>query len=110
MQHNIAILIPCYNEKLTIQKVIHDYRKVLPEADIYVYDNNSTDNTAEIAYHGGAIVRHEYRQGKGNVIRTMFRDIEADCYLMIDGDDTYPAENAREMCQLVLDGKADGYW
>lgn len=107
MQHNIAILIPCYNEKLTIQKVIHDYRKVLPEADIYVYDNNSTDNTAEIAYHGGAIVRHEYRQGKGNVIRTMFRDIEADCYLMIDGDDTYPAENAREMCQLVLDGKAD---
>ncbi|WP_302535411.1 glycosyltransferase family 2 protein [Megasphaera elsdenii] len=104
---SIAVLIPCYNEALTIDKVVNDYKSVLPEADIYVYDNNSTDDTAKIAQHGGAIVRHEYRQGKGNVIRTMFRDIDADCYLMIDGDDTYPAENAREMCQLVLDGKAD---
>lgn len=103
----VAVLIPCYNEALTIDKVVNDYKSVLPEADIYVYDNNSTDDTAKIAQHGGAIVRHEYRQGKGNVIRTMFRDIDADCYLMIDGDDTYPAENAREMCQLVLDGKAD---
>ena len=103
----VAVLIPCYNEALTIDKVVNDYKSVLPEADIYVHDNNSTDDTAKIAQHGGAIVRHEYRQGKGNVIRTMFRDIDADCYLMIDGDDTYPAENAREMCQLVLDGKAD---
>ena len=104
----IAILIPCYNEALTIAKVVNDYRAVLPEADIYVYDNNSTDDTAKIAQPGGgAIVRHEYRQGKGNVIRSMFRDIDADCYLMIDGDDTYPAENERSMCQLILDGKAD---
>lgn len=107
MDNKIAVLIPCYNEAKTIAKVVADYKKALPEADIYVYDNNSTDGTAEIAMASGAIVRHEYRQGKGNVIRTMFRDIEADCYLMIDGDDTYPAENAREMCQLVLEGKAD---
>lgn len=103
----IAILIPCYNESITIEKVITDYKKVLPEAAIYVYDNNSTDHTDEIAKNAGAIVRYEYRQGKGNVIRSMFRDIEADCYLMIDGDDTYPAENAKEMCDLVLQGKAD---
>ena len=103
----IAILIPCYNESITIEKVVRDYKKALPEANIYVYDNNSTDDTAAVAASAGAIVRHEYRQGKGNVIRSMFRDIEADCYLMIDGDDTYPAENAREMCQMVLDGKAD---
>lgn len=103
----IAILIPCYNESLTIEKVVKDYKKVLPEADIYVYDNNSKDGTDEIAKKAGAIVRYEYRQGKGNVIRSMFRDIDADCYLMIDGDDTYPAENAREMCNLVLEGKAD---
>lgn len=103
----IAILIPCYNEGITIEKVVRDYRKALPEANVYVYDNNSTDDTAAIAAKAGAIVRYEYRQGKGNVIRSMFRDIEADCYLMIDGDDTYPAENAREMCQLVLEGKAD---
>lgn len=106
MRH-IVVLIPCYNESQTIAKVVADYKAVLPKADIYVYDNNSTDNTAEIASKAGAIVRHEYRQGKGNVIRTMFRDIDADCYLMIDGDDTYPAENASEMCQLILDGKAD---
>ena len=103
----IAVLIPCYNEAKTIEKVVSDYHRELPDASIYVYDNNSTDNTASIAQHKGAIVRHEYRQGKGNVIRSMFRDIDADCYLMIDGDDTYPAENAQEMCQLVLDGKAD---
>ncbi len=103
----IAVLIPCFNEAKTIEKVVKDYKKVLPEADIYVYDNNSLDGTAEIAKKAGAIVRYEYRQGKGNVIRTMFREIDADCYLMIDGDDTYPAESAREMCDLVLEGKAD---
>ncbi len=103
----IAVLIPCYNEAKTIEKVIKDYKKALPEADIYVYDNNSSDHTDEIASRAGAIVRYEYKQGKGNVIRSMFRDIDADCYLMIDGDDTYPAENAREMCELILNGKAD---
>ena len=103
----IAILIPCYNESITIEKVVKDYKNALPEATIYVYDNNSSDHTDEIARNAGAIVRYEYRQGKGNVIRSMFRDIEADCYLMIDGDDTYPAENAKEMCDLVLQGKAD---
>ena len=103
----IAVLIPCYNESMTIEKVVKDYKKVLPNADIYVYDNNSTDGTDKIAKKAGAIVRYEYRQGKGNVIRTMFREIDADCYLMIDGDDTYPAENAKEMCDLVLSGRAD---
>lgn len=103
----IAVLIPCYNESKTIAKVVSDYKAALPEADIYVYDNNSSDNTDKIAAEAGAIVKYEYRQGKGNVIRSMFRDINADCYLMIDGDDTYPAENAREMCDLVLSGKAD---
>lgn len=103
----IAVLIPCYNESMTIRKVIEDYRAVLPEADIYVYDNNSTDHTDEIARKAGAFVRYEYRQGKGNVIRSMFRDIDADCYLMIDGDDTYPAESAREMADLVLEKGVD---
>ena len=103
----IAVLIPCWNEALTIEKVVTDFRAVLPEADIYVYDNNSTDGTAEIAKRAGAIVVHEYRQGKGNVIRSMFRDIDADCYVMVDGDDTYPAENARTMVNLILEGKAD---
>lgn len=103
----VAVLIPCYNESVTIEKVVKDYKAVLPEADIYVYDNNSTDGTTEIAERAGAIVRYEYRQGKGNVIRSMFRDIEADCYLMIDGDDTYPAENAREMVNLVLEKGVD---
>ncbi|MFV0250422.1 MAG: glycosyltransferase [Bacilli bacterium] len=103
----IAVLIPCYNEEKTIKKVIEDYKLVLPDADIYVYDNNSKDNTAKIALESGAIVTSEYRQGKGNVIRSMFRNIEADCYLMIDGDDTYPAENAKEMCDYILEGKAD---
>ena len=103
----IAVLIPCYNESKTIEKVIKDYKKELPEADIYVYDNNSSDGTDKIAIKAGAILKYEYKQGKGNVIRSMFRDIDADCYLMIDGDDTYPAENAKEMCNYVLDGKAD---
>ena len=103
----IAVLIPCYNESQTIAKVVKDFKKALPDADIYVYDNNSSDNTDEIAKKAGAIVRYEYRQGKGNVIRSMFRDLDYDCYLMIDGDDTYPSENAKEMCDLVLDGKAD---
>lgn len=103
----IAVLIPCYNESKTIEKVIKDYKKSLPEADIYVYDNNSSDNTDKIAKKAGAIVKYEYKQGKGNVIRSMFRQINADCYLMIDGDDTYPSENAREMCDLILEGKAD---
>ena len=106
-KNKIAVLIPCYNESKTIEKVVKDYKKALPDADIYVYDNNSTDNTDKIASSAGAIVRYEYKQGKGNVIRSMFRDIEADCYLMIDGDDTYPKENAKEMCDLILSGKAD---
>lgn len=105
----IAVLIPCYNEAQTIAKVIADFHRELPEATIYVYDNNSTDGTAELALEAGEFVvaRKEYRQGKGNVLRSMFRDIDADCYIMTDGDDTYPAENAREMCSYVLDGKAD---
>lgn len=103
----IAVLIPCYNEAKTIEKVVKDYKRVLPKADIYVYDNNSSDGTDKIAKKAGAIVEYEYQQGKGNVIRSMFRDIDADCYLMIDGDDTYPSENAKEMCDLVLEGKAD---
>ena len=104
---SIAVLIPCYNESVTIKKVIEDYKKALPEATIYVYDNNSSDGTDEIARKAGAEVRYEYRQGKGNVIRSMFRDIDADCYLMIDGDDTYPAENARHMVDLVLNKGVD---
>ncbi len=107
MKKRIAVLIPCYNEALTIQKVISDYKRVLPEADIYVYDNNSTDGTDKLAIDAGATLRYEYRQGKGNVIRTMFKEIDADCYLMIDGDDTYPAENAREMCDYVLNQNVD---
>lgn len=99
-----AVLIPCYNEAMTIEKVVTDFRRELPDATIYVYDNNSTDSTAEIARRAGAIVKREYRQGKGNVVRSMLRDIDADCYLMVDGDDTYPAESAREMCRLVEDG------
>ena len=103
----IAVLIPCYNESLTIRKVVEDFRRELPTATVYVYDNNSKDDTAAIAEKSGAVVRHEYRQGKGNVIRSMFRDIDADCYIMTDGDDTYPAEYARAMCEMVLTGKAD---
>ena len=107
MKKKIAVLIPCYNESKTVAQVVKDYKKALPEADIYVYDNNSSDGTDEIARKAGAIVRYEYKQGKGNVIRSMFKDIDADCYLIIDGDDTYPAESAREMCDLVLEKKAD---
>ena len=103
----IAVLIPCYNEAKTIEKVVKDYKKALPNADIYVYDNNSSDGTDKLALKSGAIVKYEYKQGKGNVIRAMFKDIDADCYLMIDGDDTYPCENAKEMCDLILEGKAD---
>lgn len=107
MKSKIAVLIPCYNESMTIAKVVRDYKEALPEADIYVYDNNSTDNTDIIAKEAGAIVKYEYRQGKGNVVRSMFLDIDADCYLMIDGDDTYPAENARQMVNLVLEKGVD---
>ena len=103
----IAVLVPCYNESKTIEKVVMDFKKVLPEAVIYVYDNNSSDGTAEIARKAGAVVRYEYQQGKGNVIRRMFREIDAECYVMADGDDTYPAENAREMTELVLQKNVD---
>lgn len=103
----IAVLIPCYNEALTIKKVINDFQKQLPDADIYVYDNNSTDNTYEIALNEGAIVKKEPRQGKGNVIRQMFFDIEADFYLMVDGDDTYPAEYASELLAALREERAD---
>lgn len=103
----IAVLIPCYNEAKTVEKVVKDYKKALPTAEIYVYDNNSSDGTDKIAKKAGAIVRYERRQGKGNVIRTMFKEIDADCYLMIDGDDTYPADNAKEMCDLVLNEQVD---
>lgn len=107
MKREIAILIPCYNESKTIAKVISDYHAALPDAVIYVYDNNSTDGTDEIAQMAGAVVRYERRQGKGNVIRSMFRDIDADCYLMIDGDDTYPAEDAPDMVKQILEGGID---
>ena len=98
----IAVLIPCFNEAQTIEKVVTDWKKELPEAVIYVYDNNSSDNTAEIALKAGAVVRHEHMQGKGNVIRRMFRDIDAEAYIMVDGDDTYPAEYGRQMVEEVL--------
>ncbi len=103
----IAVLIPCYNESKTIKKVIEDFKRELPEATIYVYDNNSSDNTAEIAKKAGAIVRTERKQGKGNVIRTMFREIDAECYIMTDGDDTYPAEDAKKMCKEILENNVD---
>ena len=103
----IAVLVPCYNESKTVAKVVSDFKKVLPEATVYVYDNNSTDGTDEIARQAGAVVRYEYRQGKGNVVRSMFRDIDAECYIMADGDDTYPAEFARELADKVLQRNAD---
>lgn len=103
----IAVLIPCYNEEKTIEKVVTDAKVALPEAVIYVYDNNSTDRTVELAKRAGAVVRHEYMQGKGNVIRRMFREIEAECYIMVDGDDTYPMEFAPEMVEKVLYHNAD---
>ena len=98
----IAVLIPCYNESVTIEKVIKDWRKELPEATIYVYDNNSSDHTDQIAQNAGGVVRYEYRQGKGNVIRRMFREIDAEVYIMVDGDDTYPAEFGRKMVDMIL--------
>lgn len=103
----IAILIPCYNEAKTIKKVVEDFKKNLPEGKIYVYDNNSTDGTAEIAKKSGAIVRYEYVQGKGNVVRRMFREIDAECYIMVDGDNTYSAKDAKKMADLVLDKNVD---
>ena len=103
----IAVLIPCYNEEKTVEKVVSDFRRVLPDAVVYVYNNNSTDRTAELAAKAGAVVRNEYMQGKGNVIRRMFREIDAQCYIMADGDDTYPAESAPEMARLVLEKQAD---
>lgn len=102
-----AVLIPCYNEELTIEKVIKDFKRELPDADIYVYDNNSKDKTAEIARKNGAIVKHEYKQGKGNVVRSMFYDIDADIYVMVDGDDTYPAEEVHKLIKTVVTGEAD---
>ncbi len=103
----IAVLIPCYNEEKTIAKVVKDAKAALPEAVIYVYDNNSTDRTVELAREAGAVIRHEYMQGKGNVIRRMFREVEARCYIMVDGDDTYPMEFAPEMVDKVLHHNAD---
>ena len=103
----IAVLIPCYNESNTISKVVKDFKRVLPEAVVYVYDNNSTDGTDKIAEEAGAIVRYEHRQGKGNVTRRMFREVDAQCYIMTDGDDTYPAESAGKMADLVLKKNVD---
>ena len=103
----IAVLVPCYNEELTVEKVISDFNTYLPEAKVYVYDNNSTDNTYELAVKSGAIVKKELRQGKGNVVRSMFRDIDADVYIMIDGDDTYPVEEIRKLIEPVAIGDAD---
>ena len=102
-----AVLIPCYNEAKTIGRVVADFKEKMPHADIYVYDNNSTDNTAELAEQAGAIVRYEHKQGKGNVVRNIFREVDADCYVMVDGDDTYPADFGPRLEQLVLSGKAD---
>lgn len=107
MNKRIAVLVPCFNEQKTINDVVSSFKTALPNAAVYVYDNNSTDSTAQIAQKAGAVVCHEYRQGKGNVVRSMFRDIEADCYFIVDGDNTYPADVAPEMCRLVLEGKAD---
>ena len=107
MTNRVAIMLPCYNEALTIKKVINDFQRELPQADIYVYDNNSTDDTYKIALNEGAIVRKEPRQGKGNVIRQMFFDIEADYYLMVDGDDTYPAESCHELLKALEENRAD---
>lgn len=107
MMEKIAVLIPCYNESMTVGKVVQDWKKALPEATIYVYDNNSTDGTDKIAKEAGAVVKYEFQQGKGNVIRRMFREIDAQVYLMVDGDDTYPADKAREMVDLILEKQVD---
>lgn len=106
-KEKIAVLIPCYNEETTIKKVVNDFKNVLPDADVYVYNNNSSDNTKKVATKAGAVVKDEYKQGKGNVVRSMFRDIDADVYVMVDGDDTYPAEEVSKLIQPVLEGKAD---
>lgn len=103
----IAVLIPCYNESQTIEKVVKDFKRVLPDSVVYVYDNNSNDGTDEIARNAGAVVKYEYQQGKGNVIRRMFREIDAECYIMTDGDDTYPAEFAPQIVEKVLNKKVD---
>ena len=103
----VAVLIPCYNEELTVKKVVEDFRKELPEADIYVYNNNSTDKTVELAQEAGAIVRNEYKQGKGNVVKRMFEDVEADVYVLVDGDDTYPAFSVHDLIKPVAEGKVD---
>ncbi len=103
----VAVLIPCYNEETTIKKVVQDFKRELPDAEIYVYDNNSKDKTSQIAKEAGAIVRHEYNQGKGNVVRRMFREIEADIYVMVDGDDTYPAEEVHKLIEPIKNGTAD---
>ncbi len=107
MMDKIAVLIPCYNEEKTIAKVVKDAREALPDAVVYVYDNNSTDRTVELARDAGAVIRYENMQGKGNVMRRMFREIEAECYIMVDGDDTYPMEYAGQMVDLVLSHNAD---
>ena len=107
MADKIAVLIPCYNESKSVGKVVQDMKAALPEATIYVYDNNSTDGTDQIARKAGAVVRYEHQQGKGNVIRSMFRDIDAQCYLMVDGDDTYPAEFGQQMVKQILERKMD---
>ena len=107
MADKVAVLIPCYNEAVTIGKVVDEFKRVLPDADIYVYDNNSKDGTADIAREHGAIVKFEGRQGKGNVVRSMFRDIDADYYLMVDGDDTYPAEAAPALLEPLRADRAD---
>lgn len=103
----ISILIPCYNEEITIEKVIKDFKCELPDAEIYVYDNKSTDNTYEIAVRNGAIVKKEYKQGKGNVVRSMFRDVESDIFVLVDGDDTYPAESIHKMIKPIIEGHCD---
>ena len=103
----IAILIPCYNEELTIEKVINDFKRELPESEIYVYDNNSKDKTYAVALKSGAIVKKEFRQGKGNVVRSMFMDIDADCYIMVDGDDTYPVEFVHALIEPILKKEAN---
>ena len=103
----VAVLIPCYNEEKTVEKVVNDFKKELPNADIYVYDNNSKDKTAELAIKAGAILKHEYRQGKGNVVRSMFRDVDADVYVLVDGDDTYPADEVHKLIEPINEGKAD---
>lgn len=106
-KQNIAVLIPCYNEEVTITKTVKDFKKALPKASIYVYNNNSTDKTAELAKKAGAIVKNEYKQGKGNVVRSMFRDIDADVYVLVDGDDTYPAKEVYKLIEPVILGQAD---